>query len=287
MSTRLTLQQEYLLHETYEAVVRGWACTPLRGKCPTREGWQHEVPIPRAPLLDHVQAGENVGVRTGACSGIAVIDVGRDADQTTMAWRSETVRALTGNGGVHCYYQYVPGLNGRAVKLAPHVEMRGDGGLVVLPGSTHPDTGELYVWEPGYAPGEIPMAPFPVDLLSEKVRRKLGQMLQTPHPSRDPNGRRVEKAILAALEGEAATMRACPDGERHACLNKAAYKLGGYAHLGLDRDTAYRVLAAAAAATGLSARDIDRQFSRGWAAGAEKPRNIPDRPLPPLPRGES
>jgi hypothetical protein len=49
-----------------------------------------------------------------------------------------------GDGGLHLYYAYQPGLpNGY---IADGVDVRGDGKYVVMPPSIHPDTGGRYQW---------------------------------------------------------------------------------------------------------------------------------------------
>lgn len=89
--------------------------------------------------------GAGVGLKTGALpkgSGVIVVDL--DGDDAFAAWeeldlgRSPETYTVATASGVHLYFEH-PGFyvkNSRS-KLAPHVDIRGDGGMVVAPGSPH------------------------------------------------------------------------------------------------------------------------------------------------------
>jgi putative DNA primase/helicase len=96
----------------------------------------------------------NIGLRTGACSGIIVIDVdprhGGDVTLTELEERNgslpETRRHITGSGGQHILFLH-PGRtikNNVGTKLGPGLDIRGDGGYIVAPPSRH-ITGRLYL----------------------------------------------------------------------------------------------------------------------------------------------
>lgn len=57
----------------------------------------------------------------------------------------ETARAETGSGGRHILLR-VNGGFGNGVNLLPGVDLRGDGGQIVVAPSVHPGTGRPYVW---------------------------------------------------------------------------------------------------------------------------------------------
>ncbi|MEU2702386.1 bifunctional DNA primase/polymerase [Micromonospora aurantiaca (nom. illeg.)] len=74
-----------------------------------------------------------------------------------------TARVQTGSGGLHLYYRHpgqpVPCSQGkRGQGLGPGVDVKADGGYVVLPPSTHPRTERPYRWIPGQAVKEMPSA---------------------------------------------------------------------------------------------------------------------------------
>ena len=73
------------------------------------------------------------------------------------------------------YYRYRGSLEigNSAGKLGPHIDVRGEHGQVVFPGSVHPETGATYVWADGHAPWEIELADLPghiVELLAPPDR---------------------------------------------------------------------------------------------------------------------
>lgn len=109
----------------------------------------------------------NVGVVTGAVSGLVVLDVDpRHGGGDSLAVLEgihgvipHTVESLTGGGGQHLYFRH-PGTVVPCRSIAPGLDIKGDGGLVVSPPSTH-ISGRLYGWESGCAPGETPLADLP------------------------------------------------------------------------------------------------------------------------------
>lgn len=93
----------------------------------------------------------NVGVATGAVSGIDVVDLDlakgdTPAGRTTLAalehqyGEFNTLSVATGSGGVHLYFAHRDGVGCSAGRL-PGIDVRGDGGYVVAPPSVHPSGG--------------------------------------------------------------------------------------------------------------------------------------------------
>ena len=127
---------------------RGEACPPkTRGKHPMDKGWASS-PRPStadlyATLESHPHA--NIGIRTGAASGIFVLDVDTAGQQAMSelvaqhggAW-PDTICIQTGSGMWHFYFQLPPGetVTNSQGRIAPGVDVRGDGGQVVAPPST-------------------------------------------------------------------------------------------------------------------------------------------------------
>lgn len=73
-------------------------------------------------------------------------------------------------------------------------------------------------------------------------------------------------------------IRAAAPGERNATLNKVAYTLAGYAHLGLEERDAQQECNAAGIAAGLEPGEIARSFRSGWDGGIKHPCEIIERP---------
>lgn len=125
---------------------------PLRGKRPTIawKRWQTER-IPRQQVEEWFSQGEhNLALISGAVSGTVVVDA--DSPEA-MAYveliTPETMTVLTSKGA-HYYFRH-PGVrvpNSVRVVDDPPVDLRGDGGLTIGPGSTH-KTGHLYQLAPG------------------------------------------------------------------------------------------------------------------------------------------
>ena len=101
-----------------------------------------------------------IGVATGKPSGIVAIDIdpsngGEDgfADLAgEIGAPGRTVQVLTPRGGYHLWFKApAVAVACSAGKLAPGVDIRGDGGYVVAPPTTRPD-GSGWRWAPGSAP---------------------------------------------------------------------------------------------------------------------------------------
>lgn len=114
----------------------------------------------------------NLGIVTGTLSGLVVLDVdpkhGGEASLAELERRHgalpATVEATTGGGGRHLYFRHPGGTVHNKVGLAPGIDLRADGGLVVAPPSMHP-TGRRYAWTRAHGPDQAPLAPMPPWLL--------------------------------------------------------------------------------------------------------------------------
>jgi hypothetical protein len=144
----------------------------------------------------------NIGCVPGP-SGYVVIDLdGPDAETeaVSLGLTAPTLSVATGRdgGGRHLYYLrpdgHVP--NG---KLAPHIDVRGDAGYVILPPSRHP-SGALYRWVDRTPPTDLPAALIP---------RILGA---APTPSAAPDGPTPHRAA------DIPTLERITDGERTASI---------------------------------------------------------------------
>ncbi len=108
----------------------------------------------------------------------------------------------------------------RAGKLAPGIDIRGDGGYVVLPPSCNAD-GVCYEWQNEWHPAE-PLSPAP------------GWLLELVCEEPDDDGAEVVRMILSggtvygmtALEGEVEKIRSAKAGTRNDILNNSAFKVG-------------------------------------------------------------
>ncbi len=154
-------------------LARGWSVVPIepRGKRPTVAWLEYQHRPPTKEEVErwfHRRHGANLGIVTGAVSGLVVLDVdprhGGDASLAALEADhgplEHTVEAATGGGGRHLYFAHPGGTMPNRVGLAPGIDLRGDGGVVVAPPSIHP-SGRRYAWVPGRAPDEARLAPIP------------------------------------------------------------------------------------------------------------------------------
>ena len=108
----------------------------------------------------------NIGCATGAASGgVFAIDIdvdaakGKDGRIALRAWEEEhgklpeTLTAVTGRGGLHLYYRSSQPVRTTAC-AEKSIDVRGDGGYVVLPPSMH-ENGNAYRWTDGRGAGGI------------------------------------------------------------------------------------------------------------------------------------
>lgn len=145
------------------------------------------------------------GIQTGHFNGIFVIDLdvgpGKDGIDALVQLATgrpipDTSSVLTPSGGVHLYFRlpsdaYVPTSRG---VLAPGVDVKGEGGFVVGPGSPH-KSGGIYEEVPG------PLCD-PPDWLLELVVKKIEplKLLPTEHRTIDPSSPEGTRAITWARE---------------------------------------------------------------------------------------
>lgn len=153
---------------------RGRAVVPA-GECAKRpivrwQRFQHEMPTEKQINKWYERWPKaNLAVVTGEISGIVVVDIdpAHGGEESLAAMEvlhgalPPTIESMTGGGGRHLYFAY-PGHEVRnRAGLAPGIDMRGDGGCIIVPPSVHP-SGKRYRWKLGYAPGEVELAPLPV-----------------------------------------------------------------------------------------------------------------------------
>jgi len=164
----------------------------------------------------------NVGIATGKRSFDALdVDTGdEDGNDTLNDFEAKygklpnTVEQITGGGGRQIFFKAIGNLP-NAVRFAPGLDIRTDGGLVVAPPSLH-TSGQRYEWELCSLPGETLLAPWPPWLI-DKVKGGSGV------------GNKSTKA--PGWQGEA--LKGVPKDYRNATCTKLA---GRYISLGLSDD---------------------------------------------------
>jgi len=250
------------------------------GKHPRLAGW------PRLAASDPATArgwwrrwpDANLGLATGRRFDVLDLDGTQGVEALRAAlqiapWEHPGSVARSGAGGWHLLY--APTGLGNRVGLLPGVDWRGRDGLIVAPPSRHA-SGGCYRWQRPLT-AALPEVP-------DRLRRLLAPPLATRTtlpPAPRPVGRdggRAARYAQAALQREAAQVRAAPPHTCNGTLNRAAFNLGQLvaARL-LDADQVRGVLLAAAlAAPATGHTDRERKaketITSGLRGGAAKPR---------------
>jgi hypothetical protein len=184
---------------------------PAPGKHPhvRWEVYQHALP-PADEVRSwwHRWPSANVGVVTGAVSGVVVLDVDpRHGGEGALAALEavhgalpDSVEDRTGGGGWHRWFGH-PGATVSSGPLAPGLDLKGDGGLVVVPPSVHA-SGVPYRWRPGHDPMQHALAPLPDWLHPTPGAVPRGVAVGGAAPLRTPS----ERAAFAAAWARAGVL---------------------------------------------------------------------------------
>ena len=279
----------------------GWRVIQIAGsgdrKAPIARGWQ-KLSMPDAGTLEEWFANGcyNIGIATGAGSGLMVLDVDLKSEGDVSLERLETEyeplpptpTVITGGGGRHYYFKHPGGRVSNAAGLSdtlPGLDLRGDGGQVVAPPSLHKlDT--TYQWAPGRWPDDVAVAEVPAWL--RQLLHELGKWRMEedgPKPGAKPEGKpgRWPAYSLKALAEECSYVAAAAKGERNAQLNRSAFALGQLVAGGeLDKDNVAAALLEAAAACGLVDDDGEaaavKTIESGFQGASGQPRTAPGAP---------
>lgn len=117
------------------------------GKIPLAAGWQDTATTDPTQISSWFQESPyiNYGIRTGLVNNLVVIDL--DGPEARQWWKDQGFEDSTAivysprkDGGVHHYFRiYDVEIAGSQGKIGPGVDVRGEGGLVVGPGSRTKD----------------------------------------------------------------------------------------------------------------------------------------------------
>lgn len=252
------------------------------GKHPRAEhGYRDATALPDAIEAAFRQAA-NVGIATGAGSGVWVLDVDGAEGEASLAalvarrgGLPNTVECMTGGGGRHLYFAYPEGraVRNSVAKLAPGLDVRSEGGGAVAPPSRHA-SGRAYEWVAGRAPMEIMAAPAPT-WLYEAMDAAAAPPAPPPTSIRSDPASDASAYAEAALDSEVLIVLRAGEGTRNDTLNKAAVKIGGLVGAGaLNRSSAAYRLAQAAVGCGLPLQEANATIKSGLDFGISNPRDL-------------
>src|SRR5262245_21640975 len=126
-------------------------CVP-RGKTPaTVRGFYDASTDPEAIRRWWSNSDCNIGIPTGIASQTWVLDIDPGGDAHLERLQAEhgplpaTRTTITGRGGRHVWFRRVGPLQSSAARVGPGLDVRADGGYVVVPPSIH-ENGRAYRW---------------------------------------------------------------------------------------------------------------------------------------------
>jgi hypothetical protein len=196
------------------------SCGRNAGKHPRLREWQHVATTDPRTIRGwfHTWPAANIGVATGLGSGCFVLDIEADEGFETLAALErqqgalpDTVTSLTGRDGCHFLFAH-PGTHvANAVRLWPGIDVRGDGGYILVPPSR---TIGPYCWKIGHEPDYVRLAPAPAWLL-ERIRADRPSGISRPPGEwaalvRGPIAEGMRNDSLARLTGYLLRRRPAP-----------------------------------------------------------------------------
>jgi hypothetical protein len=259
-------------------VAQAWACFPCAGKVPLvkwREAASRDPEAVRVMFAN--KEADSIGVPMGQDAGVFLVDLDVKNGGGGLEWFAANKHRIpdtrvhtTPSGGVHLLFQWPVGrsIRNSASRLAPGVDIRGDGGFAVFPPTAgySIDSHEMPAPAPAWLldlidPPKAPEAPRPA-----------------PAPRQSGDGTRYG---LSALDNECQAILSAPDGAKHDTLNRAAFSIGGLVAAGeLIEGLALQALASALAGIRHRCEDYpaaQKTLAGAFRAGMAKPREAPPR----------
>jgi hypothetical protein len=259
---------------------RGWRVFPCNRKTPAIKGWDLKASTDPRKIAEWWRDWPRawIGAPTGRQAGFVVLDVdiktaGQNGFDTLAdlghAILPATPMAHTRSGGLHVYFN--PGqreIRNSAGMLGPQLDIRGDGGFVVVPGA-----GSGYRWDPHYNLETVPLALTPDWLVTAEPARRAPSVRPEPEPGMTNYGN-------GALASAVKRIIAAPAGLQHNILLRESFALGNLVAgselpVGYTRKTlkwAGRQMASHDPRRPWREADINRTVDDGLAAGMRHPR---------------
>lgn len=120
---------------------RGWAVFPvLESKRPACKKWPELAAFEPDAVTELWQRypAPLIGIAMGSRSGIDLLDIDVKHEDALAWWDANrgrltpTLSFRTRSGGIHCYYQHAPEVRNSQGRIAPGIDVRGDGGFAVF-----------------------------------------------------------------------------------------------------------------------------------------------------------
>lgn len=254
-----------------------------QSKRPATKKGLYDATTNRAKLKQYFRDNPraNYGVRTGGQSNIFVLDVDGPIGKRSLRKLIEkhgplpkTVTVHTANGEHRYFRGDVKAIGNSVGKIGEGLDIRGDGGYVVGPGSVHP-SGHVYRFKEGRALSDIAIAKAPAWLLNlvNPTSSSPAVEMQIEVPPR--NLRRTTAYVETVREREMERLSRAPNHQRNHCLNRCAFKIGQLLPYGtLNETECIRQLSEVARQVGLDESEIIPTIRSGLSAGRSKPRHL-------------
>src|SRR3989344_4629503 len=163
-----TKNENQLLAQALKYLKRGFSVIPVKGKTCLLPSWTEFQT--RKPTKEEVENWffelnpTGIAIVTGKVSGIAVLDVEKDADVSGLDIpKTSTVK--TGGGGYDYYFKHPENTElNNAIRFKEKMDFKADGGYVIAPPSQH-KSGTCYEWSVGLK--KTLLADIPIWILKE------------------------------------------------------------------------------------------------------------------------
>ncbi len=220
--------------------------------------------------------GANIGIATGARSGLWVLDIdprhGGAAALTALESAHgpvpATIQSTTPSGGRHLYWRWPadgPEIRNSTGRIGPGLDVLAEGGSVVAPPSIRAD-GQRYAWvrtdaQLADAPGWL------VAMTQPPVPRPISSPAQAIQGDTD-------RYVAAAAASELTELESAQPGTRNHALNRASFSLAGFVKAGaLPEDWVRGQLEQRAIGIGLPV--VEARGTINSAFRAAQPRDLP------------
>ena len=268
-------------------------CRPLTFVDETGKKWNAKAPLTNKGVHDATDDVNQIdrwwhwsrypdafiGVPTGLKNGFWVLDVDPKNDGITELKKleaklgplPETYKVKTPSGGYHYYFKMPDGIeikNDATGKVATGIDVRGEGGYVIVPPSMRADGRSYEAVDNGFLPEQCEFAPpWLIHLVtSDGSKKAFGKVAARGWAHR----------ILARKCEEIATT---DEGTRNETLNKVAFHVGMLVGRGeLDRGAAFDALVEAARKCGLQDDEARKTINSGLTSGSDEKGNQPQYP---------
>ena len=225
-----------------------------------------------------------IGMPTGPGSGVLVVDIDTAKDGETKDGYASlakltaqygslpaTRKHSTAGGGQHLIFKYPTGREVRnsTSKIAPGIDVRGEGGYIIMPPSANVE-GKAYSVEDASLIADAPAWLLDLVALPKTAPGKMDPERGLRHDGQLP------PYVRTAIEREISNLASAPEGTRNDTLNKKAFALGQWVDGGyLPEDEAWNMLMPVALSIGLDEDESLKTIESGLLAGMKAPRSVP------------